>query len=512
MIARLLNIFLLFSVVLAGKAQDLSKVYIPLPPQELTVEQYLYHIDQVSPFKLAYSSAIVEDRRIAIYSDSIRLIDLLDTLFTQHEVQYIVQGNELILSPKDELQEKNPQIKLAGTVINSRNQKPIPFANVFIPYQSTGTITNSEGEFELSLPRDRLPDSIMVTCMGYATSSLFPADYLKNHITIGLKPYRFQIDEVIVRPEDPVKLILSALEKKGKNYSTKPAMLTAFFREASKQDDKYIGLSEALIDIYKTSYLTDESDLVRLKKGRRGSNIQESELVNLVVEGGLYNNLQLDIMKYGVSFLNPEYLHHYEYTLDKQITYNHRLTYVIKFNFKDDIDEPGFNGKLYFDIETLALVRAEFSITPESIKHAYSLLVKKVPHSYRIRPKSGSYIVEYRYYDGTWNLNYARSELELKLHKKRETKHSGFSCTFATSSEFVITGKTVGNIEKIKYRDASKPNDILYEQISNTDAEFWGDETVILPEEPLLETLKKLLLKESSANQKLVTSKPEQKD
>ncbi len=511
MIIRGINIIFLFfscSLVIC-KGQDLNKIYIPLPPQELSVEQYLYHIDQVSPFKLAYSSAIVDDKRIAIYCDSIRLTELLDTLFTSYEIQYIVQGNQLILSPQTSSLEKLNQVRLTGTVCNSRNQRPIPFANVFVPFESTGTITNSDGKFELILSRDHLPDSIIFSCIGYTSSKAYPEEYLTNQIQIALHPYRFQIDELIVRPEDPIKLLLTALENKGDNYSRKPVMQTAFFREVSRQNEKYIGLSEALIDIYKTSYLTEEKDLVRLIKGRRGTNIQESELVNLIVEGGLYNNMQLDIMKYGVSFLDPEYFRHYDYHMGKQLSYNGRQAYIIEFNYKDDLDLPGFNGRLYLDAQSLAIVRAEFSISPESMKHAYAMLVKKVPTGFRIRPKYGNYEVEYRFYEGTWNLNHARSEISLRLHKKRDRKNTGFSCMFTTSSEFVITGQTTSDIEKIKYRDASKPHDVLYEQISNTDLEFWGNETVILPEEPLLKTLEKFLLKETSGGQSLVTTKPE---
>ncbi len=510
MIVRTINIILLifsFSIWVT-RGQDLSKVYIHLPPQELSVAQYLYLIDKVSPYKLAYSSAIVENKRIAIYSDSIRLTELLDTLFTTHELHYIVRGNQLILSPQASSEDEK-QVKLSGIVRNSRNHRPIPFANVFVPFESTGTITNSEGEFELVLSRDNLPDSIVFSCMGYTSGSIYPQEYLTNRIEAELHPYRFQIDELIVRPEDPVDLILAALEKKGENYSRKPVMLTAFFREASRQNDNYIGLSEALIDIYKTSYLSDENDLVRMKKGRRGTNIQESELVNLVVEGGLYNNMQLDVMKYGVSFLDPDYFIHYDYNLVKQLTYNNRQTYIIEFTYKDDLDMPGFNGKLYLDAQSLAVVRVEFSISMESLKHAYAMLVKKVPQGFRIRPKYGNYEVEYRYYDGTWNLSHARSEISLRLHKKRNRKKSGFSCYFTTSSEFVITGQTQGNIEKIKYRDASKPHDILYEQISDTDLEFWGNETVIMPEEPLLKTLEKFLSKNSSEGESLVITKPE---
>jgi hypothetical protein len=300
---------------------------------------------------------------------------------------------------------------------------------------------------------------------------------------------------------------MAALENKQKNYATEAELLTAFFRETSKQNDKHISLSEAVIDIYKTPYTSNQADLVKLVKGRRGSNVENSELINLVVEGGLYNSMQLDLMKYSVSFLDPEFFDFYEYRLVKQINYNGRQTYIIGFTFKGDIAFPGFDGKIYLDVESLALVRSEFSFSEEGLDHTYDLLVRRAPLSLKINPKFGKYEVEYRYYDGKWNLNQARSEIALKVRKKRGRQHKGFTCQFESSSEFVITGRTTEDFERIKYRDASKPYDILFEQISASDIDYWGFQTIILPEEPLLETIEKLRLNTSAPDSQLVKTK-----
>ena len=69
--------------------------YIPLPPQELSVEQYLFHIEDLTGFHPAYSSYIVEDRSFALFADSMRVRDLLDTLFSEIDLQYIVRNDWL---------------------------------------------------------------------------------------------------------------------------------------------------------------------------------------------------------------------------------------------------------------------------------------------------------------------------------------------------------------------------------------------------------------------------------
>lgn len=459
-------------------------------------------------YHLAYSSAIVDDKRIALYPDSLRLTELFDTLFASHSIQYILKENLIILSPQSDALLGSNLIKITGIINNNKTNKAIPFAAIHVPGSSTGTISNYEGGFELNLPADSIADTLMISCIGYKTNIILSENFLMGPVIIKLSPTKFQIKELIIRPDKPLELILGALNKKAENYGQKPVLLTAFFREASKQNDNYISISEAVIDIYKTSYSTDHIDLVRLKKGRRAKNTENSELINLVVEGGLYNNMQLDIMKYGAPFMDPDFFENYDYTLLKQISFNDRQTYIIEFKFKDNISIPGFDGKLFLDAKSLGIVRAEFELSSEGLKYANSLMIKKAPGNYYIQPKLGKYEVEYRYYEGKWNLNHARSEIAIKVRKKRGKENKGFTCQFHSASEFVITGKANTQFERIKYRDASKQSDVLLEQITSTDPELWGNETTIIPEEPLLKTIKKLRLQEENNKAKLVKTVP----
>jgi hypothetical protein len=493
--------------LLTAEGQDFFHKYIHIPHEELSIEQYLQYIENETGKKLTYSSAILSEKKILLNADSLSVIEVLDTLFTNGEVRYIKRDNLLILSPQTEKTYSKQQFKVSGYVKNSRNKNPISFAAVYVPDESIGTMANLEGAFELYLPADRQIDTLVVSCIGYIQKRIAASEFLSGPVDVSLSSDRYMIEEVIIRPEKPTELLLAALKNKGENYGTKPALLTAFFREATKQDNNYISLSEAVIDIYKNSYTSASEDLIKLEKGRKGNNIEESELVNLVVEGGLYNNIQLDIMKYGVSFLEPENFYNYEYTLEKQMTYNDRQTYIVDFTFRDNIPDAGFNGKIFLDVKTLAVARAEFEISESGLDYAKSLIVKKSPPGFKVKPKYGHYEVDYRFYNEKWHLMHARSEIGVKVKKERGHKNKGFSCVFVTTSEFVVTGTTTEGFEKIKYREASKPNDILFEQIIGSDLEFWGNENIILPDEPLQETIEKLL-QDKNDKDNLLSTKP----
>ncbi len=478
----------------SSRAQQVLQQYVPIPPQELSVQQFLYHIEQATEVPLAYSSAIVPERKYRLPDEQMLLRKLLDTLFYGQDIQYYLYDGQLILAPLVQVNARGKNlISISGVVRSGKTQKVIPYANVFIPYQTTGTITNSEGRFNFFIPMDLGVDSIVVSCLGYYQQSISIEKFLVNSVEIQLEPQKFQINELIVRPHDPYNLLYLALEKKEQNYASHPELLTAFIRETTRQNDQYISLSEAVIDIYKTPYLSNENDLIKLKKGRKEHSLVDDQEINLVVEGGLYNTLQLDIIKYGVNFLNTEFMQYYEYEFLRQQMYNGRQTYSIAFHFKEPRDFIGFDGVIYLDAISLAVVRAEFQIDPRSLALAYTWLIKRAPKEYRVAPRYGSYVVEYRQYDAIWNLYYARSEVSLKLRKRRKDENGNKVTSqhnFAT--EFVITGKTDENFDKIRYRDAAKPNEVLYEQITATDNEFWGTETVIVPEEPLQETIQKL--------------------
>jgi hypothetical protein len=493
---------------LALRGQDFANIYITLPKQDLSIEDYLLLIEKNIGYKLAYSSAIIENRSIKIEQDSICVKDLLDTLFIHYPVKSILKENLLILSPQVEMAIIDKKIKISGTVKNIRTKKPVPFANVFIRNESIGTITNNEGVFEIFFPESQIFDTLIVSCLGFFSEKIPYDKFLGESVDIYLDPNKFIVlSEVIVRPENPREMVLKAINNKVFNYSTKPILLTAFFRESSKQDNNYISLSEAMIDIYKTSYTNESEDLIKLKKGRKGSNASNSILVSLVVEGGLYNNMQLDIMKYGVSFLDPDQMKNYEYTFERQTTYGGRHTYIVNFKFNRDLPSIGYDGKLYIDGTSFAVVRCEFEISPFGLEYAQELMIKRIPLGYQVKPKFGKYEVEYRMYKGCWNLMHGQSEIGVRVKKKRATAGNGFTCLFTSTSEFVITGKETEGFDRIKYKEASKPKDILYQQISSTDLEFWGNETIIVPEEPLLETIEKLKLQEKIGKTNLVSTK-----
>ncbi|MCK7537096.1 MAG: hypothetical protein MZV63_42115 [Marinilabiliales bacterium] len=61
------------------------------------------------------------------------------------------------------------------------------------------------------------------------------------------------IKEVIIRSNDPEFLIKSAMDKAKENYFTKPYLMTSFYREFTKKNNKYTSVSEAVLECIQKS-------------------------------------------------------------------------------------------------------------------------------------------------------------------------------------------------------------------------------------------------------------------
>ncbi len=61
------------------------------------------------------------------------------------------------------------------------------------------------------------------------------------------------------------------------------------------------------------------------------------------------------------------------------VSLNDKLHYVISFDQKPGIDAPYYNGKLFVDIESLAITEAEFALNMENKDEAERIFIQKKP-------------------------------------------------------------------------------------------------------------------------------------
>lgn len=93
------------------------------------------------------------------------------------------------------------QLNLVGTVVDSTNQAPIPFATVYFDGTTNGQTTDDDGKFSLPLQGMEFPALLVVSHVGYRTQSLLIED-VSQRITVSLGVQGQMIQTVVVQDED----------------------------------------------------------------------------------------------------------------------------------------------------------------------------------------------------------------------------------------------------------------------------------------------------------------------
>jgi hypothetical protein len=512
-----LFVFLLMAIFYSGEQtcaqQSLLDREVNLSQTTGEIDQFLKEIARKGKLSFTYTSQIQVHRMASVMQRKQLVRNHLSDIFRFDSIQILEQNNKILLIPVRKKSEVNNNLRLVkGIVIDGKTRKPLPFSNVFLLNKSIGTITNTGGRFELKLSSSDLSDTLGISYIGYNVVKIPLESLDTTTLIIRLFSEQVKLKEVVIKPLDPIYILTKTIEQIPSNYEHKPAVFTGFFRESTKQDKKNISISEAVINIYKEPYISQRDDQVKIFKGRNGSNTDHKDYVDFLVEGSLFNILMLDIVKNPPTFLDPDYYALYNYRLERIMNHYERPTYVISFDQRKDVKYPCYKGNVYIDVETLAIVGASFELNDRGMKYVSGIYIRKTPKRTKVKPVNAMYQVFYQPYYGKWNLSNIRSEINIRVRRDKSRKQDKFSSVFTSASEFVITDKDTVNVERFSQDEISRPKDILSEQIGETDREFWGDENIIIPEEPIEKTIIKLGRKHNIfSDQEIQTIKNEEK-
>lgn len=292
---------------------------------------------------------------------------------------------------------------IEGSVVDSQTGNPVPFASVGVIGTSSGTSSNLNGQFSLSVMP---PVALLVTSVGYESTRI---DSVSGFITIMLKPSVTQLDVVLVtdRPINPKKIVRKAFSKITDNYGTDPFLQKFFYRHYCKDGDVHGRLIEASVDVWKsngyrsTQKRAGESDQIRITQLRRSldktviaqghepisvGGILESDMIGFQTVNesehlsfyGNVSNLRTDLDHYAFGF--------------KGITYYDGLeVYKITYSYKEDslltasgkfIPGTQATGLLYITTDTYAFVKTEQTKSDQKNKIHSSAYYRKYGDRY----------------------------------------------------------------------------------------------------------------------------------
>ncbi len=493
----LLITLLLWPFFVTGQQEGNSvlQTTISIRLADLPVAAALDTISRQTGYFFSYDPVLVQaNRKISVSFTETSLEKVLNAIFTEPLAYQVLQDQIVIRKKNDEAPasvqtEKTADryITLSGKIIDLENNAPIPYASISLWNQPVGTISNLDGEFNLKLPTEKNKDTLVFSCLGYQRYLLPISDFEYEKNSIFLRPVSVRIKEIKVKAIAAIDVVREMLSRIGENYPAEPYLMTSFYRETLQQDGKYMNVSEAVMEILKTSYKNSyNDDHSRIVKGRRNKQIPLFKWVDFKMQGGPYYIILLDVVKRQEFFLDPDFLDLYKYEIEEVIFFRDRPTYVISFKPSVRSEQSVYQGKLYIDRETSALVQATFGYDKPGLKTVRESMIKKKPKGFNVRPEEVSYQVNYQNNSGKWFLHTAHSQVEFKVRSRDDKINS----LYTSVSDLLVTDYGETDIKRFKPTESFHPNDIFTELIVDFDEEFWGNYNIIKPNEDLRKAIR----------------------
>lgn len=189
---RLLLTITALSVSLSALGQTLKE---PLQMNRATVEQVLDRIEATSDYVFLYKeSEIDRSRTVSLSGKSTRIADILNEVFAGTNVTWTIDDRQIVLAVKKEEPKKpSGKLEISGLVLDDGGF-PLIGAGVLIKGTTTGTVTDIDGRFSLTVPQKG--SIVEVSSLGFITYEFSATS--EEPLTISLQSDTQTLDEVVV--------------------------------------------------------------------------------------------------------------------------------------------------------------------------------------------------------------------------------------------------------------------------------------------------------------------------
>ena len=202
---------------------------------------------------------------------------------------------------------------LSGLVVDASTLEPLPSATIRIVGTSKGTVTNSSGQFRISLPEGTV--HIAASYLGYQSDTIAVELNGNQFRRIQLQPNAIQLAGVTVTDEDPAyEIIRRAIESKKKWMSQLQTFEGKAFNRLQIRTDTTIAL---ITEAYSTLYWSKNDSLREVvTQQKQTGNLPKS--FSAIPVGNILNFNDDQIRLNGYRFVGPtapDAFSYYEYKL-----------------------------------------------------------------------------------------------------------------------------------------------------------------------------------------------------
>ncbi len=292
---------------------------------------------------------------------------------------------------------------VAGKIINSGTNEPVPFATILLKDNQLGVYANADGDFKVLNNPEFRTDSLIITCIGFKRYSMAFSHFSNNpENTIFLKPIIYGLGEVKIistgKKLGSLAIIGRAIRNIPRNYPERPFNYISYYRDYQKRDGKYINLNEAIVQTLDKGFtlgsLFNSYRLLDFKKnldfprinispyyenGSEGPDEQVKSIPDATI-GDQYGNELFVLMTHDairnfktrsfsfIEVFSEDFIHNHNFAEPVAVYDNNLLLYKIMFNGKTKVIGNSFiiNGAIYIQPKTYSIHKIEYSCSYEA--------------------------------------------------------------------------------------------------------------------------------------------------
>lgn len=183
--------------------------------------------------------------------------DFLQQILRDKNVNYqIIDGNKILLRRESNNTSPKGQLRIEGTIVDSRNQMPLSYGAVSVAGTQQGTYTNDDGHFVIHV--EHPSTSLQISYLGFKPMIIPASEFIENQKTVEMLVDNISLDQIlIIVPFYQMSADVQAqsLDLKGYQFLTEDELLhrssdrlindlTSYTRFASEQGIRIRGSEE----------------------------------------------------------------------------------------------------------------------------------------------------------------------------------------------------------------------------------------------------------------------------
>jgi len=254
-----------------------------------------------------------------------------------------------------------------GKIFDQETHASLGYATISLKGKSVGTISNSDGEFELTVSESNVNDTLLFSMLGYSSYQMIVNQTSPNKfLTISLKNTPVILKELVVTADvlSPNEIFKKAYQNIKLTFPQEPYTLKSFYRQLNTENNKNVLLVEAAVDIYDDRYQLNKSfkleEQVIVNQVRASSSNFKNSNKNYFEES---NTLTWLLLFNFTKYRNKYVMERTNFTLDSMLYQDDKLVYVISSVSSGSQLTNRFT--FHIDAERLAFLK----IKNESIAH-----------------------------------------------------------------------------------------------------------------------------------------------